>query len=76
MQIGKLLGATLLAAGIAACTMVNKADYGAMTFASEPLHGKVIWHDLVTEDLSVARKFYAGLFGWSFVDSRGPDGRN
>jgi predicted enzyme related to lactoylglutathione lyase len=76
MQIGKLLAAALLAAGLAACAMVNQADYGAMTFASEPLHDKVIWHDLVTEDLSAARSFYAGLFGWTFEDSSGPDGRH
>ena len=28
--------------------------------------GKVVWHDLLTPDPEGARKFYAGLLGWSF----------
>ena len=32
--------------------------------------GKVIWLDLVTPDLSAAKKFYGGLFGWTFHDIR------
>jgi len=34
----------------------------------EHLPGKVIWHDLVTPDLEAAKRFYSGLFGWSFRD--------
>lgn len=30
--------------------------------------GKVIWVEMVTPDLAAARKFCAGLFGWSFRD--------
>jgi predicted enzyme related to lactoylglutathione lyase len=30
--------------------------------------GKVIWVDLVTPNLTVAKRFYAGLFGWTFSD--------
>ena len=30
--------------------------------------GKVIWVDLVTPDLAAAKKFYGGLFGWTFRD--------
>ena len=29
-------------------------------------HGKFVWHDLVTDDVSKAKDFYAALFGWSF----------
>jgi hypothetical protein len=32
--------------------------------------GKVIWADLVTPDLAAAKRFYAGLFGWTFQDLR------
>ena len=37
-----------------------------MSFSSEPLVGKVVWNDLVTEDLDAARRFYGELFGWTF----------
>lgn len=30
--------------------------------------GKVIWVDLVTPDLASAKRFYSGLFGWTFQD--------
>jgi len=28
--------------------------------------GKIIWHDLLTEDVTVASNFYGQLFGWTF----------
>jgi len=31
--------------------------------------GKVVWVDLVTPDLDGAKKFYSGLFGWTFRDT-------
>ena len=36
------------------------------------LYGKFIWHDLVTDDITLARDFYAELFGWEF-EGRGGD---
>jgi predicted enzyme related to lactoylglutathione lyase len=44
-----------------------------MSFSSRPLVGKVVWHDLVTEDLPAAQRFYGGLFGWTFEEAGGPD---
>jgi uncharacterized protein len=35
--------------------------------------GKVIWADLVTPDLAGAKRFYGGLFGWTFNDIRTGD---
>lgn len=35
--------------------------------------GKVIWVDLVTPDLDGAKRFYAGVFGWTFRDVRAGD---
>ena len=35
--------------------------------------GKVIWADLVTPDLEGAKRFYAGLFGWTFRDATAGD---
>ncbi|MCJ7590782.1 MAG: VOC family protein [Woeseiaceae bacterium] len=70
-----LLAVALLAAGIAACTTSGRADLAGMSFASGPLAGKVVWRDLITEDLDSARRFYGGLFDWTFEDSQGPDGQ-
>ena len=33
--------------------------------------GKVIFVELLTPDLAAAKRFYAGLFGWTFRDIRG-----
>jgi len=35
--------------------------------------GKVIWADLVTPDLVTAKRFYSGLFGWTFRDIQTAD---
>ena len=51
---------------VSACTTVNRADITGMSLSEDPLLGKVIWHDLITEDLEGSRAFYAGLFGWTF----------
>lgn len=38
-------------------------------------HGKFVWIDLVTADVSGAQKFYGDLFGWSFEEIDGGMGR-
>ena len=35
--------------------------------ANEP--GKVVWHDLTTEDPAACKKFYSALLGWEYVDT-------
>lgn len=32
--------------------------------AAQPVHGTFAWADLVSPDLEVSKRFYAGLFGW------------
>jgi len=49
-------------------------DLTGMSFSDEPLIGKAIWHDLVTEDPAAAQRFYEGLFGWSFEKTTGSGG--
>jgi predicted enzyme related to lactoylglutathione lyase len=66
--VGALLA---LASG---CAVPPRLDTSAMSFAPGPLLGKVVWNDLVTEDLDAARRFYGGLFGWTFEDTA-RDGR-
>ena len=31
--------------------------------------GKFVWHDLITDDVSGAKRFYGALFGWTFEDN-------
>jgi predicted enzyme related to lactoylglutathione lyase len=35
--------------------------------------GKLIWAELVTPDLAAAKRFYGGIFGWTFQDISGGD---
>jgi len=57
---------------LAACSAKNDPDLSGMSFSEEPLVGKVVWNDLITEDIDAARAFYGGLFGWTFeTSSRG-----
>ncbi len=37
--------------------------------------GRPVWHDLVTMDLEAAKKFYGGLFGWTFRDFEVREGK-
>jgi predicted enzyme related to lactoylglutathione lyase len=53
----------------------GKPDLSAMKFSSTPLTGKVIWNDLITDDLDTTRTFYGALFGWTFEHSSGKGGR-
>jgi predicted enzyme related to lactoylglutathione lyase len=64
----------MLLVGITACTTAKTPQASNMSLSSEPLLGKMIWHDLVTEDIDSAQKFYAGLFGWTFQASSGVRG--
>ena len=41
----------LLAAGLAACTSPGGSHYTNLSLSDEPLTGKFIWHDLITDDL-------------------------
>jgi predicted enzyme related to lactoylglutathione lyase len=47
-----------------------------MSFSGEPLVGKFVWYDLITDDSEVARRFYGGLFGWTFEKTKGPRGND
>jgi predicted enzyme related to lactoylglutathione lyase len=79
----KLTGSRIFAACLAVvlsialpvgCQSTANIDTSAMSFSPEPLVGKIVWNDLSTEDLDAARRFYGGLFGWTFDRSTGPDG--
>ena len=63
------------AVALAACATVSRPDLSGMSFSTDPLLGKVVWNDLITEDADAARRFYGGLFGWTFEDAAGPGRR-
>ena len=69
-----MLAATAVALSTASCAVPSRIDTGGMSFSDTPLVGKVVWNDLVTDDLAAARRFYGGLFGWTFEQTTGPAG--
>ena len=66
MRLHRYLLAVLLSGSLLSCTTKTGPDLSGMSFSDEPLIGKAIWHDLVTENPAAAERFYKGLFGWSF----------
>ena len=64
----------VLLAGITACASTTTSLMSGMSLSDEPLTGKFVWHDLVTTDLEADKRFYSGLFGWTYEQRRGPNG--
>ena len=73
-RVGRFLRQGLLAAFLcvagAVPTMSAPLQLPAIVEPAGHEHhlGKIIFVELVTPDLSAAKKFYAGLFGWTFRD--------
>lgn len=44
------------------------------SLSSVPQYGKFIWHDLITDDPTVAKAFYGPLMNWSFEETQRPGG--
>jgi hypothetical protein len=59
---------------LVACSTTGGPDLSRMSFSDDPLVGKFVWYDLITDDAEAARRFYGGLFGWAFETSKGPRG--
>jgi predicted enzyme related to lactoylglutathione lyase len=57
----------LLAVVVAGCATLVP-DLPSITESPTNTHhsGKVVWHDLLTNDIDGSRKFYGELFGWEF----------
>ena len=47
---------------------VCQGSGNSMAKVEQYKHGTPCWVDLATTDLAGARAFYAGLFGWEYVD--------
>jgi predicted enzyme related to lactoylglutathione lyase len=77
MKITAALAKFCVLAGTAltcSCAAPPQVDTSGMSFSDEPLLGKVVWNDLISEDAAAARRFYSGLFGWTFEETTGPAG--
>jgi uncharacterized protein len=75
MRTARIAFLLLIATLLGSCAATQPADTGSMTFSDEPLLGKAVWHDLITGDVDAARRFYGGLFGWTFEPSEGVRGQ-
>ena len=75
MGFKRFLSLGLLATGLVACATGSRPDLSGMSFTYEPLIGKIMWRDLMTDDVDGAKRFYGGLLGWTFEDSQGPRGQ-
>ncbi|MFC1605302.1 VOC family protein [Pseudomonadota bacterium] len=74
MIFARLLPALALALVIGACSATAPGPTAGFSLSNEPLLGKFVWHDLVTDDVEKARRFYGGLLGWKFEKSTHPLG--
>lgn len=69
-----MLAVPLLVLGASACASGGaRIDLPpvAPTATGERHPGQFVWHDLVTPDVEAAKRFYGGLFGWTFDDVEG-----
>ena len=58
----------------AACSAPGVNRLENFSLSKEPLTGKFVWHDLITDDVERVKRFYGGLFGWTFEDTTRPNG--
>ncbi len=56
----------LMSAIVAGCSTLQWNLPAVAPAVAERLPGKVVWHDLVTEDPDAAKQFYSAAFGWEF----------
>ena len=73
-RVIRLLAVFLLIGGVSACSTTATGPALDTHLSETPLTGKFVWHDLITDDVEAARRFYGGLFGWSFQDVEHPAG--
>lgn len=66
--------AWILAALLAACAAPPTGDGSGMALSAQPLVGKIVWNDLITDDADAVRRFYSGMFGWTYQNGRSRDG--
>lgn len=81
MQMSRISGRAILICAVATLVAVAVNGLSASQDVRVPpltsvkgsprIPGKFVWADLITDDAAAARKFYTGMFGWSFRDFGG-----
>jgi uncharacterized protein len=71
-MIRKLMTAMSMSAALVLAAAFAVAS--APADAADPVEtGRFVWHDLMTKDVSAAKRFYGELLGWRFDDTRRGD---
>jgi Bleomycin resistance protein-like N-terminal len=71
-MIRKLITATSMSAALVLAAALAIAN--APADAADPVEtGRFVWHDLMTKDVSAAKRFYGELLGWRFNDTKRGD---
>jgi predicted enzyme related to lactoylglutathione lyase len=65
----------LMAIALAGCATARKEQPRINPEPAAITPGRPVWHDLVTSDLDAAKRFYGGLFGWTFRDFEVREGK-
>ena len=70
-----LVAALALWTGLPVLHAAELKDYGAISLSSDQTvrPGAFVWMDLLTNDVQVAAKFYADVFGWRVETSKSGD---
>ena len=58
MKLHRIFSVALVATGLAACSSSGRPDLSEMSFSEDPLVGKIIWYDLITEDAAASQRFH------------------
>jgi predicted enzyme related to lactoylglutathione lyase len=74
MKPTRLFAAAILSFFLGACSTADAPLAPGIPLSPEPLVGKFVWHDLITDDPAATRRFYGELFGWTFEDTERPGG--
>ena len=72
--VRSLFASAAMIVALTACTGPGAERLADFELSDEPLTGKYVWHDLITDDPAAARRFYGELFGWSFEATVHPNG--
>ena len=64
-KVKSLVMLGLIAASISGCKL-NSTSLPAISDSGNKHLGHVVWHDLITPDITQSQKFYSAVFNWQF----------
>ena len=72
----KLGGFIVIPLLLSACQMNRSTEASKVEKTGASHNGSFVWHDLISDDIDRAQDFYGHLFGWEFVSTTGPNGKD